>query len=65
MMEGKVLAQEILSAIKSSDPNNKDEIWQNISDAIVKFLITNAQVMPSALLAPPLGGPVTGVGKLQ
>ena len=38
------------------------EIWQAVVQKIYLDLAANAQVAPGLFVAPPLGGPVTGVG---
>lgn len=67
MLSGKVLGASIWGAIKDSkDPPEK--VWEKISEEIIKHITTNAMVMPTGsppMIAPPNGGPVTGMGKIQ
>ncbi len=65
MMESKTLANMIIEAIEKTKSTEKKEQWEAISEAIVKFLKTNVDVIPTSFAAPSGGGAVTGKGNLQ
>lgn len=65
MMESKTLANMIIEAIEKTKSTEKKEQWEAISEAIVKFLKTNVDVIPTSFTTPPSGGAVTGKGNLQ
>ncbi len=69
MLIGKALAKEILNAINSGDKNNQEEMWLKISEAIIKYIQTNAVVSPiseTPMMSLPgvSGGQILGTGKI-
>ena len=64
MMEPSILAQKLIQAVKESDASNSDQIWYKITEEIVLFIKTYAEVQGVTLIAPPNGGSVQGVAKI-
>ena len=64
------LASEIKTALVANCPSAVDNsdlkgLSFAIASAVVAHIKANAAVIPTALVAPPTGGPVTGVGKVE
>lgn len=51
-------------AIGAVDGAALDGLCSAIATAVVAHIVANAQVVPTALIAPTGGGPVTGVGAI-
>lgn len=60
-------AQQIVSALQipSGEQQTALDNWTQIVSAIYTVLVAQALVIPTALVAPPSGGPVAGIGNLQ
>lgn len=55
----------INAAIAGSHPiANVHDFAQVLASAIVPYLVSNTVVVPTLLVAPPFGGPVTGTGTI-
>ena len=57
MMNGEILAAEILQAIGGGASPEREEAFRKLANAIVRHIQTQMQVT-SLGIAPPLGGPV-------
>ena len=69
-LSSSVLSAAMRAAILASEAKGVDgpeltALCDAISEAVVAHLVANALVIPSALVAPTGGGPVTGVGTIQ
>lgn len=54
----------IQSAMQPDPSGQTDKFGLAIATAIIAELLANAVVIPTALVAPPSGGPVTGQGSV-
>jgi hypothetical protein len=65
MLDGNMLGTEIVNAVKTGDKKNSEQIWLKIAEIIVKHIQANAVVVPTTLMAPSSGGPVSGAGTIK
>ena len=62
-LDANALALDLTSRLVAAAPiATAADLAQVIADAVVEHITNNAVVMPTALVAPTGGGPVTGTG---
>lgn len=62
-LDANALALDLTAALVAGSPiTTPAQLAQILADAVVSHIKDNAVVMPTALVAPAGGGPVTGTG---
>ena len=55
----------VAAAIAAKTSVDRDDLYKAMGNAIVNYLVANTLVLPTALVAPSGGGPVTGTGLIS
>lgn len=55
---------KLLADANVVDNASLDTLCSSIAEAVLAHIVANATVIPTLLVAPPLGGPVTGTGTI-